>query len=82
MNELLEEKIAEKVVITLGFKGAKKIFGANAVDKSADRIIELLRDIGKKDPKQLWKYLQKGINIDKRYLEHIPFKKLRIKFES
>jgi hypothetical protein len=43
---LAEEKLAEKVVMTMALKGAKKIFAANAADKSAEKIVELLKEIG------------------------------------
>jgi len=62
-------------------KGAKKIFGANALDKGADKIIDLLIEIGKEDLEELKNYLSRGLCIEKKLLK-LPLKKLIFKLES
>jgi hypothetical protein len=79
---LAEEKLAEKVVMTMALKGAKKIFAANAADKSAEKIVELLKEIGRLDLNELSRYLSRGIRIDKSFLRIVPYKTVTIKFES
>lgn len=79
---MAKEHLAEKLVMIMTLKGAKKIFAANAADKSAEKIVELLKEIGRVDLDELRRYLRRGIRIDKSFLRIFPYKTVTIKFES
>jgi len=64
------------------YRSIVKIFAVNGADESAEKIVELLKEIGRFDLDELGRYLSRGIRIDKSFLRVFPYKTITIKFES